>query len=222
MTYKRAKDSQAGFSLMELMIAMVVMMLLLGIVSMVFSRSMGVKARESRKTDALTAAQAAMNVLSREISNSGFGISSATNPRWGANGIVLNDSGSQRIHVRSNINNVSPYSDPTNINNTNDAGEDITYFFDSATDSIVRFDRRGTPVTSVVVNRISDVRFDYFDYVGAGTVTGPNTTPTANTGRVRITVLVRLDPVQGQPNNQTVSFVSDVTLRNSNYMLQQY
>ena len=51
---------------------------------------------------------------------------------------------------------------------------------------------------------------------------GPNAVPTANTGRIRLTVEVTLDPVYGQPNPAQVIYTSDVTLRNVDYMLRQY
>lgn len=219
------ENSSAGFSLSELLIAMTITLLLLGLVSALFARSLGIRARESRRTDALTSAQAALNVMSREVSNSGYGLADSTDVP--SNGIVLggSDSGGQRIHFRSNITNEN-----TAGEKTESPGEDVTYFFDNATDSIVRYDAHGvnatTPLTSVVVNRISEVKFRYFDYIGSSSTPIPNddigsATPTANTGRVRITITVRLDPVQGQPNSN-VTFTSDVTLRNSNYMLSQY
>ncbi len=68
------KKKSSGFSLIELMIAMTITLVLLGLVSTLFARSLGIRSRESRKTDALTSAQAALNVMSREISNSGFGL----------------------------------------------------------------------------------------------------------------------------------------------------
>ena len=73
--------NNAGFSLIELMISMVIVILLLGLVSTLLSRSLSVRARESRKTDALTSAQAALNIMSREIANSGFGIYDDPSPR---------------------------------------------------------------------------------------------------------------------------------------------
>ena len=98
----------------------------------------------------------------------------------------------------------------------------MTYFFDSATQSIARYDPNANPTTSVILNKISDVSFTYYDYVGANSTPTNPATPTADTGRVTITVVIKLDPVQGQPVNQTITFVSDVTLRNSTYMLNQY
>ena len=218
---KVEKNRNAGFSLVELMIAMTITLVLLGLASGLFSRALSIRARESRRTDALTSAQAALNVMSHEISNAGYGIVVDTNTKRASNGIIIADSNQQRLHFRGNIENSEL---PLNLA-TNDPGEDVTYFFDSATNSIVRYDARGinadTPLTSVVVNRISSVTFTYFDYTGSNSTPTQVTTPTADTGRVRINVSVTLDSVQGQPNG-TVQFTSDVTLRNSNYMLNQY
>ncbi|HLM01983.1 MAG TPA: type II secretion system protein [Pyrinomonadaceae bacterium] len=208
-------QKQKGFSLLELIIAMTITLILMAIAATLFSGAIGTRARESRRTDALTSAQAALNVMSREIANSGYGLTN--------NGIVSTDSGQQRLRFRSNVVNTNGV--------TCDPGEDVTYFYDATTRSIVRYDRfpetvtncsAATGETSVVVNRISNVTFQYFDYTGSNSTPTVVTTPTLNTSRVRITVTVQLDQVQGQPNNQTVTFTSDVTLRNSDYMLNQY
>ena len=219
----------AGFSLIELMIAMLVMLMALGIVSIVMSRAFSTRARESRTTDALTTAQGALSVLSREISNSGFGIYADPVTKVANNGIVIVDSNASRIRVRANLDNSGgvPTSPGSTVLTINAPGEDVTYFFDTATSSIVRYDANalgaGVPETSVVVNQISNVTFEYYNYFGSSSLaTGPFTVPTVNTGRVRIIVEVMLDPVAGQPDNQRVTFASEVTLRNSSYMLRQY
>jgi prepilin-type N-terminal cleavage/methylation domain-containing protein len=203
---KKFRKDNKGFSLIELIIAMTLTLILLGLVSTLFARSLGTREREGRKADALTAAQAALSVMSREIGNSGYGLTS--------NGIVWEDSSASQIHFRTNVVNADL--------STNSPGEDITYFFDAATESIVRFDPNDSPTTSAIINRISSVSYQYFDYQGNISTPTESTTPSNNTGRVRITITVQLDEVQGQPTGQTVSFTSDVTLRNSNYMLNQY
>jgi prepilin-type N-terminal cleavage/methylation domain-containing protein len=217
----RNKKTESGFSLIELVIAMTVMLIMMGVASTLFSKSLSTRLRESRTADALTSAYAALNVMSREIGNGGFGL---LNPASGlaSNGIVLADSNDQQIHIRSNFTNVVPYTDPNAPGQTNDPGEDVTYYFEPTTKSIVRYDPHATPTTSVVVNKISNVRFSYFDYVTSGSAGVPNVVPTAATGRIVITVTVELDPVQGQPNPQAITFSSEVNMRNSNYMLQQY
>ena len=208
-------QKQKGFSLLELIIAMTITLILMAIAATLFTGALGSKARESRRTDALTSAQAALNVMSREIANSGYGLTN--------NGIVFADSGQQRLRFRSNIVNSNTVSC--------DPGEDVTYFYDAPSRSIVRYDRfpatptncnTATGETSVVVNRISNVTFQYFDYTGSSSTPTIVTTPTTDTSRVRITVTVQLDQVPGQPDNQIVTFTSDVTLRNSDYMLNQY
>lgn len=222
---KRAHSSkQRGFSLLELMIAMTIMLVIMAIVSTLFTRAMGVRARESRKTDALTSSQAALNVISREVANSGFGLYSDPTTKVPNNGIVLADSDGSHIRVRANITNLSTYINPP-LSATSDSGEDITYFLDTTTSSIVRYDRNAvspTPTTSIVVNRISNVTFQYVNYTYGSSTTTTTSTPTATTGKVIITIVVQLEPVFGQPNPGTVTFTSDVTLRNANYMLQQY
>ena len=199
-------SKNGGFSILELIIAMTIMLVLLGLVSTVFVGAIGSRKRESRRTDALASSQAALNVISREIANSGYGLES--------NGVVIADSNDKRIHFRSNLVN-------TDLT-TDSPGEDVTYFYDSATESIVRYDPNDEPETSVVVNRISSVLFQYFDYTAANPAGTQTSAPTINTGRVVITVTVELERVEGQPNNQRVTFSSDVTLRNSEFMLRQY
>ena len=210
MNNQKRRTKAAGFSLIELMLAMTIMLFVLALVSSMFAKSLTTRQRESSRTDAMTAAQAALNVISREVANSGYGLA--------GNGIVNGDSDSGKLHFLSNIKNDNEtFTDPY---------ENITYYFDPTTQSILRHDANGngpgTPQTSVLVNRISSLQFQYFDYVGTSPGTGPNSTPTINTSRVRVRVAVMLENIYGQVNPQSVVLVSDVTLRNSDYMLRQY
>ena len=211
MKNRTGNTGASGFSLLELMLAMTIMLIVLGLVSTLFARALATRQRESSRTDALTAAQAALNVISREIANSGYGLA--------GNGIVLGtDSNSGKLHFLSNIKNDNEI--------FTDVGENITYYFDPVTQSILRHDANGggpnTAETSVIINRISSLGFEYFDYVGTSAPTGPNLVPTVNTSRVRVRVTVSLEDVEGQTNPQNVVLVSDVALRNSDYMLRQY
>ena len=118
---------------------MTVVLVLMGIATTLFAGALGTRTRESRKTDALTSARAALNIITRELGNSGYGLTN--------NGIVTADSNVQKLRFRTNLTN-DGYA-------TDDVGEDITYFYEAATQSIVRYDPNTTPATSVVVNRIS-------------------------------------------------------------------
>jgi type II secretory pathway pseudopilin PulG len=214
---KKSDKRQAGFSILELMVTMTIIIIVLGLVMTLFGRSLNTRQRESSRTDALTAAQAALNVISREIANSGYGLKLEADG-IADNGLVEADSDAETIHFRANTTN-------DNIELT-DPGEDVTYYFEPSTQSILRYDENGagpgTPQTSIVINRISSLSLQYFDYSGANPVPTIDDVPTANTGRVRVTVTVNLERVLGEANPQNVTLVSDVTLRNSEYMLQQY
>jgi prepilin-type N-terminal cleavage/methylation domain-containing protein len=205
------KNKNAGFSMLELMIAMTIMLGLLALVSGIFARALSTRDFESSRTDALTSAQAALNVISREVANSGYGIVENGDP---SNGLVLTDCTTKRLHLRANVDN-------DNLTTT-EPGEDVTYFYDVATESIVRYDPNDVPQISGVVNRISEVTFEYWDYTGSSSAPTVRSTPTSDTGRIRINVTVRLEDVPGYPTDQKVTFTSDITLRNSKYMLNQY
>jgi Tfp pilus assembly protein PilW len=217
MSDRKRNKKTGGFSVIELIITMVIVLIVLGLATSLFSKSLGVRQRESSHTDALTAAQAALNVMSREISNAGYGLknTAGTDP---SNGIVLADSTTQKLHFLSNIQN-------SNVVAT-DRDENVTYFYDSASQSILRYDANANGAnsseTSIIINRISSVSFLYFDYVGSSSTPTQSNTPSENTGRVRVTITVALENVQGQPINRSVVLTSDVTLRNANYMLNQY
>lgn len=208
MAVKKPKN-EGGFSIAEMIVTMLIMLVIMGLVSTLFSRSYSTRSRESSKTDALTASQAALNVMSREIANSGYSLIT--------NGL-MNDSTNDQLHFVSNY---------WNQNDTmTDPGENVTYFFEPTTQSILRHDAfggpGGTPQTSIIINRISRVRFEYFDYTASNPVPTLNAVPSANTGRVRITLTVNMEIVVGQVNPDAVVLTSDVTLRNSDYMLKNY
>ncbi len=208
----RNKISAGGFSLVELIMSLLLSLFILGVAVAVFSGALGSRDRESSRTDAITSAQAALNIMSREIGNAGYGLVD--------NGIVVADSDANRLHVRANVENSG-----ANGLSIDQPGEDIMFYYESASQSVVRYDR--ITGTSGVINRVSDVDFAYFDYTvdpatGAVIVTGPLTTASANTGRVDITLKVFLANVQGQPVNRIETVSSDVTLRNSVFMRGQY
>lgn len=184
--------------------AMTISLIIMGAVVAAFTGALRTRERESSRTDAITSTQAAINIVSREISNSGYGLTS--------NGIVVADSTDKRLHFRSNLTNTDGL--------TTSAGEDVTIFYDSDSKSVLRYDAN-TGITSGVINRVSDVDFRYFDNSFSGE-TGPFTVPTANTTRVNIKLKVLLPNIQSQPVDQETVFLTDVTLRNAPYMLSQY
>ena len=201
-------SGEAGFSLIELMIAIGVTLIVMVTATTLLSSSLRIRTRENQKSDALADAQRALNIMSRDIGNSGFGLDT--------NGIVIADSGQTAIRMRSNI---------TNTNATSsDQDEDVTYVFQGG-NAIVRYDPASNPTTVSLASRINSLQISYYDYSynSSGTLvtSGPNSAPTTNTGRVRITIGVTLDAVGTQAAAQ-VQLTSDVTLRNAPFMLSRY
>jgi prepilin-type N-terminal cleavage/methylation domain-containing protein len=208
------EHNQSGHTLVELLLAMVISLIILSAAVAVFSGALSSRQRELSRTDAITSAQAALNIMSREIGNSGYGLAAT-------NGLVLADCGLNSLRFRANTVNSVAASNSTSASLTSDAGEDVVFLYDSESLSVVRFDRN-TGITSGVINQVSDVDFEYYDYNIDGTVTGPSSTPTANTSRVTVTLDVFLRDVQGQPSGRVETVKSDITLRNSPTMRGQY
>ena len=90
------KKASGGFSLLELLIAMVITMALMTAASTLLANALRVRSRENQKSDALADTQRALNIMSREIANTGFNLNS--------NGIVTADSGAHSLRIRSNLN----------------------------------------------------------------------------------------------------------------------
>src|SRR5205085_2085770 len=105
-------NSESGFSLIELIVSLFMTLIILGVAIATFSNALGSREREASKVDALASTQAALNVMTREIGNAGYGLT--------YNGIILADSDTTHLRIRSNVGN--------NDLRTGASGEDITFF----------------------------------------------------------------------------------------------
>ena len=72
MTSLNMKARSDGFSLLELIIAMAITMTLMTAAATLLANALRVRTRENQKSDALADTQRALNIMSREIANSGF------------------------------------------------------------------------------------------------------------------------------------------------------
>ena len=224
MSSLNKKATSGGFSLLELLIAMVITMALMTAASTLLANALRMRSRENQKSDALADAQRAMNIMSREIANAGFDLTN--------NGIVAADSGVNQIRIRSNLNRYDYDASVTDAsrNNVQDAGEDVTYFLNVAdtTKYLARHDEYGTGST-VLANRVDSMNIHYFDQkvtytapAGGSDITNASATEVtpANAKYIVIAVSVTLDAV-GSPNQSgyqppySVLLCSDVTLRNT-------
>jgi len=224
MSSLNKKATSGGFSLLELLIAMVITMALMTAASTLLANALRVRSRENQKSDALADTQRALNIMSREIANAGFNMTN--------NGIVAAESGLNEIRVRSNLNRYDYDVSVTNDSRSNvqDSGEDITYFINESDNTmyLARHDRFGTGST-VLANRIDGMNIHYFDQKVTYTappaglditdVSVAEVSP-ANAKYIVIAISVTLDAV-GTPNTPgyqppySVLLCSDVTLRNT-------
>ena len=230
MNHNSRNSKEAGFSLLELLIAMAITIGMLGIAATALTTGFRIRDREESVTDAIADAQRGLNIMSREIANAGFNLTT--------NGIVAGDSSSTSIRIRSNLNRWETGALDASRNGVIDEGEDLKFFVNAADgiDYLVRHDAFGE--TTVLANRMSQLRIHYF----AEKVT--YSTPTASVGLsapsdcdisspsasevspdaagyivIALCVRIAASGVAGTDGYQPASnvlLVSDVTLRNSN------
>ncbi len=219
-------NSQSGFSLIELVIAMSVTIVIATIASSLVAQSFRMRAREDTRSDAIADAQRALNIVTREIANSGFGLAD--------NGIVPGDTGAGSIRFRANLNAYTRDAANQPVAGSEgvlDRDEDIKYtmYNDDAANRhyLVRYDAYiartvgQREATTVLANRLDSFSLQYFDSAG-NEILDAATNPAAliSAWRVRLTVGVIL-PAEGAPESPgyqpetTINLVSDVVLRNA-------
>lgn len=219
MTEPNTRKLDAGFSLIELLIAITITLTILGLASGLLASSFNVRARENQKTDALADTQRALNIMTREIANTGFGLSN--------NGIVAADSNESSIRVRANLN---AFDSQTSSNSISDRNEDVKYSLYTAGNEsyIVRLDIGTQNQTTVLANRVDALRIRYYPAKISYTL-GSNcnistasseVTQKSDTKYIVISVCVELT-ARGNPGSpgyqpaSRVQLVSDVYLRNA-------
>jgi prepilin-type N-terminal cleavage/methylation domain-containing protein len=92
-TPTRERAGEAGFSLLELLVALGITLVIMSLAASLVSQSVNIRTREDQRSAALADTQSALNMMTREISNSGYGLQS--------NGIYAAESGSEAITVLS-------------------------------------------------------------------------------------------------------------------------
>ena len=84
------QNSQRGFSLIELLIAMTVTIVIAGIASTLVAQSLRMRTREDARSDAIADAQRALNIVSRETMLSA---------RWAS--AIASERASSRVRMRN-------------------------------------------------------------------------------------------------------------------------
>jgi len=147
------KNGEAGFTIAELVVAMTVTLVMVGLTSMLLAGSFSIRARENQRTEALADTQRGLNLMTREIANSGYAMTE--------NGIVADDSGAESIRVRANLN---ASSGETTSNSATDRDEDIKYFLytENGYSYIVRLDVNTSAQQMILANRVDSLNFHYY------------------------------------------------------------
>lgn len=220
MATQTTRNRAVGFALIELLLAMTIAITVLGLAGSLLASSFNVRARENQKTDALADTQRALNIMTREIANAGFGLAN--------NGIVTADSNASAIRIRSNLN---AFDGQTTSNSISDRNEDVKYsLYSAGNDSyIVRLDIGTQNQTTVLANRVDTLNIRYYPEKISYTASSNNcdistasseVTQKSDTKYIVISVCVELPArgIPGSPGYQPVSrvqLVSDVYLRNA-------
>lgn len=217
----RLNSNDRGFTLFELIIAMTITIVILGIASTLLATSFHVRTREQARTDSIADVQRAINIMSRELAIGGFGFDTSNN------GLVAGDCDEATIRVRSNLNRYSG-----NSGTIESSGEDVKYIVDATEDQnyLVRYDRFGSAGASqktVLANRINRLELVYWGPTNTPLDVATDPSQVANAVGVRISVSVDLPAVgkSGSAGFQpatTIQLTSDVAFRNKSETLSTY
>ena len=204
------RRGEAGFSLIELMVALGVTLVIMVIATRLLSMSMFVRQRENQRSEAVADVQRALQAMSREISNAGLGMTN--------NGLVAADSNDISIRIRSNLNAFCGTPTPCD-GDTAQADEDVVFTMinnntGGEEQKLLTRQDVNTKAISPLANRVDGLSLAYLKADGTAAAT-----PSA-ASRVRITVTVDL-PAVGSPNApgyqpaSRMRLISDALLRNN-------
>src|SRR4029078_1825799 len=96
----RRSNNQAGFSLLEVLIAMGITVTIMTLACTLLAAAFRIRGREDRKSDAVADVQRALNTMTREISNSGLKVPDGL-PAVSKNGGVTHESDSENAAHRA-------------------------------------------------------------------------------------------------------------------------
>jgi len=204
---------------------MTITLVLLGLSSALLASSFRFRTRENQRTEALADSQRGLNLITREIANSGYGLTD--------NGIVGADTGLTSIRVRANLN---ASEGETTSNSATDKDEDVKFLLYTIAAIVTSFVSTLTLRLRKWCSQTESIplNFRYYPdkvFTQLGSATSPNVVDAAGNAvsevtqkseakYVVISVCVTL-PAVGTPGSagyqppSRVQFVSDAALRNS-------
>lgn len=214
-----AVKKEAGFSIMELLVAMTVMIFITGAATSLLVSAFNVRGREDQRSEGTADARRALNIISREVASAGYqlprGLTYAApggNQFVPANGLIPEDCDAQSITFVTNINAQGDFNPPGGVSteppNYAIAGADEAIKFQFVQDGASNFLVRKDLITGdslVLANRIDGVQFDFLNSTGAVAAT------IAEATSINIRLWVTLNPM-GQPGSMGYQAPSQVTL----------
>src|SRR5437868_598513 len=151
----------AGFSLIELMIALGITLIIMVVAGRMLAMSLNIRMRENQRTEAISDAQRALQMITRDITNAGLGLKT--------NGLSSTDPTEEiygNIRIRSNLDAFSEIAP-----NTTTPGDDVAYeLVNDATVTpaqrlVTRQDINSMQI-SQLANRIDALQFEFLDAAG--------------------------------------------------------
>src|ERR671921_470099 len=104
-------NKEAGFSIMELLVAMAVMIVITGAATALLTSAFSVRAREDQRSEGTSDARRALNIITREVANAGYQlpknltyVSGGVTKNVPANGLIPEDCDAQAITFVTNLN----------------------------------------------------------------------------------------------------------------------
>ncbi len=163
----RRSNNQAGFSLIEVLIAMGITITIMALATTLLAAGFRMRSREDRKSDAVADVQRALNIMTREIANAGLKLPGGL-AAVSSNGVVTNDSDNESLRIVSNLNGMpNPAAGYLEDNDVDDTDEDLKFlmYVDATLGQryIVRYERNGSNQTTVLANRVDSLIFRYYD-----------------------------------------------------------
>jgi type II secretory pathway pseudopilin PulG len=217
-----AVKKEAGFSIMELLVAMSVMIFITGAAASLLVSAFNVRSREDQRSEGTADARRALNIISREVASAGYqlprgltyvtsaGVTTAVPP----NGLIAGDCNATAITFVSNTNAQGDFNPnlsdatPDAPANLEIAGADEAVKFQFVQDGGSNFLVRKDLITGdslVLANRIDGVQFDFIDRLGGVAAT------IAEARSINIRIWVTLNQV-GQPGSSGYQAPSQVAL----------
>lgn len=165
--------TEDGFTLIELMLAMGITLVVMVLASSLLASSFHIRSRENRRSLALADAQRALNIMTREIANTGFRLppnltytSGAAQVAVPVNGIIPINSGVNSIRIIANLDDPGTGAATDPVIGPTEESEDVRFAMavNNGTTYLARYDNNVTNNnTTVLADAIDSLNFYYYD-----------------------------------------------------------